>query len=54
MDRRDFVQHVTSVAFAGLAGGTLDIDRLCALLDPDPDETRTRQVGTADVEALDG
>lgn len=53
MDRRDFMTEVATVAFAGLASTGLDLDRLSALLAPDPDETRTRRIGTADVDALE-
>ncbi|MGH3885175.1 MAG: hypothetical protein ACRDSZ_01170 [Pseudonocardiaceae bacterium] len=53
MDRRDFGQTVATLALAGASGTNLDLDRLLALLDPDPDESGTRQVGAADVAALE-
>lgn len=53
MDRRDFVAHVAGVALTSGLSATLDLDRLRALLEPDDDDTRTRHVGVADVEALE-
>ncbi|MFN2496860.1 MAG: helix-turn-helix domain-containing protein [Pseudonocardiaceae bacterium] len=53
MERRDFVQHIATLAL-GAAGTTgLDIDRLVALLYPDTDATGTRRIGAADVAALE-
>ncbi|MGH3906126.1 MAG: helix-turn-helix domain-containing protein [Pseudonocardiaceae bacterium] len=53
MERRDFVQHVATLALAAAGGTALDIDRLVALLYPDTDATGTRRISVADVEALE-
>ncbi len=55
VDRRDFVQHVGTLALSatGVAGFTgLDVDRLMALLSY-ADPPGTRHIGLADVEALE-
>jgi transcriptional regulator with XRE-family HTH domain len=52
MDRRDFVQHVATVALGATAAAGLDIDRLIALL-PHTDPTGIRHVGGSDVEVIE-
>jgi hypothetical protein len=52
MDRRDFVQHVATLALSVTGAAVLDIDRLIALLPP-TDPTPTRRIGLADVAAIE-
>ncbi|MGH3829351.1 MAG: helix-turn-helix domain-containing protein, partial [Pseudonocardiaceae bacterium] len=51
VDRRNFVEHVAGLTLVSAATG-LDIDRLTALL-PHAEPTGTRDVGGADVEAIE-
>ncbi len=52
MERRDFVQHTAALALSTAGATELDIERLAALLYPDPDAASPR-VGVADVAALE-
>ncbi|MGH3755180.1 MAG: hypothetical protein ACRDRP_21305 [Pseudonocardiaceae bacterium] len=52
MDRRDFVQHVATLALGATGAVALDIDRLTALLPP-ADPTGARHVGASDVAVIE-
>ncbi|MGH3974553.1 MAG: helix-turn-helix domain-containing protein [Pseudonocardiaceae bacterium] len=52
VDRRDFVQHVATLALGAAGAAGLDIDRLTALL-PHADPTGARHVGASDVEVIE-
>ncbi|MGH3811950.1 MAG: hypothetical protein ACRDUV_05770 [Pseudonocardiaceae bacterium] len=52
MDRRDFVQHVATLALGATGAAGLDIDRLTALL-PHADPTGARHVGASDVAVIE-
>ncbi|MGH3935754.1 MAG: helix-turn-helix domain-containing protein [Pseudonocardiaceae bacterium] len=52
VDRRDFVQHVATLALGATGVAGLDIDRLTALL-PHADPTGARHVGASDVEVIE-
>ncbi|MGH3898552.1 MAG: helix-turn-helix domain-containing protein [Pseudonocardiaceae bacterium] len=52
VDRRDFVQHVATLALGAIGAAALDIDRLTALL-PHVDPTGARHVGASDVAVIE-
>ncbi|MGH3898546.1 MAG: helix-turn-helix domain-containing protein [Pseudonocardiaceae bacterium] len=52
VDRRDFVQHVATLALGVTGAAALDIDRLTALL-PHADPTGVRHVGVSDVAVIE-